>query len=117
MDIGIPPTNFSLLYHSFPLENNTILKHFLPFTIASLNFQHSTFNFRPAQGILMPKGVRDMKLTGLAISLGVGAAAGAVTAMMLPKRSTTRKALQKAAYAVEDAAMNLGGKMANKMDM
>ena len=58
-----------------------------------------------------------MKLTGLAITLGVVAAAGAVTAMMLPKRCTARKALQKAAYAVEDAAMNVGGKIADKMDM
>ncbi len=59
----------------------------------------------------------NMKLSGLAISMGVGLAAGAVTAMMLPKQSTARKAIQKAAYAVEDAAMNLGDKIADKMDM
>lgn len=58
-----------------------------------------------------------MKLKGLAISMGVGVAAGAVTAMMLPKQSSTRKAIQKAAYAVEDAAMSVGEKLADKMDM
>lgn len=58
-----------------------------------------------------------MRLTGLAISMGVGLAAGAVTAMMLPRQCSTRKALQRAAYAVEDAAMNVGEKIADKMDM
>lgn len=58
-----------------------------------------------------------MKLAGLAISMGVGIAAGAVTAMMLPRQCAARKALQKAAYAVEDAAMNVGDKIADKMDM
>lgn len=56
-----------------------------------------------------------MKLKGLAISMGVGVAAGAVTAMMLPKQSSARKAIQRAAYAVEDAAMNVGDKLADKM--
>ena len=58
-----------------------------------------------------------MKLTGLAISMGVGLAAGAVTAMMLPKGCTAKKAIQKAAYAVEDAVMDVGQKIADKMDM
>lgn len=58
-----------------------------------------------------------MKLKGLAISMGVGVAAGAVTAMMLPKQSTARKAIQKAACAVEDAAMSVGEKLIDKMDM
>lgn len=58
-----------------------------------------------------------MKLTGLAVSMGVGLAAGAVTAMMLPKGSTARRALQKAADKVETAAMNVGDKITDKMDM
>ena len=58
-----------------------------------------------------------MKLTGLAISMGVGVAAGAVTAMMLPRQSTARKMVQKAANAVEDAAMTVGDKIADKLDM
>lgn len=57
-----------------------------------------------------------MKLTGLAISMGVGVAAGAVTAMMLPKDCTVRKAAQKAACAVEDAACNAKQKINDKLD-
>lgn len=58
-----------------------------------------------------------MKLTGFAISMGVGIAAGAVTAMMLPRQCTARKMAQKAAYAVEDAAMNAKDKLVEKLDM
>ena len=47
--------------------------------------------------------------------MGVGLAAGVMTAMMLPRQSAARKALQKAAYAVEDAAMTVGEKIADKM--
>lgn len=57
-----------------------------------------------------------MKLTGLAISMGVGVAAGAVTAMMLPKDSTAHKAVRKAACKVEDAAMSAKDKLADKLD-
>lgn len=58
-----------------------------------------------------------MKLTGIAVSMGVGAAAGAVTAMLLPRQSKARKMMQRAAYAVEDAAMNAKDKLADKLDM
>lgn len=58
-----------------------------------------------------------MKLTGIAVSMGVGAAAGAVTAMLLPRQSKTRRLMQRAAYAVEDAAMNAKDKLADKLDM
>lgn len=58
-----------------------------------------------------------MKLSGFAISMGVGLAAGAVTAMMLPRQCTARRAIQRAANAVEDAAMNVGDKIADKLDM
>ncbi len=57
-----------------------------------------------------------MKLTGIAISMGVGLAAGAVTAMMLPRDCTARKAAQKAAYAVEDAACCAKKKINEKLD-
>lgn len=57
-----------------------------------------------------------MKLTGLAVSMGVGLAAGAVTAMMLPRNCTARKAAQKAADAVEDAAMTAKFKINQKLD-
>ena len=49
--------------------------------------------------------------------MGVGLAAGAITAMMLPRQCVARKAVQKAADVVEDAAMTLGDKLADKMEM
>ena len=58
-----------------------------------------------------------MNAKGWAITLGVGAAAGAVAVMMLPKQSTTRKLVNKAAVAVENAASNVSDKLMNKMDM
>lgn len=57
-----------------------------------------------------------MKLTGLAVSMGLGVAAGAVTAMMLPRQSKARKVVQRAAYAVEDVAMNAKEKLSDKLD-
>lgn len=72
--------------------------------------------FRPAPVILFPKGVKNMKLTGLAISMGVGLAAGAVTAMLLPKESAAHKIVQKAADAVGGAATTMGDKISNKLD-
>ena len=57
-----------------------------------------------------------MKLTGLAISMGIGAAAGAVTAMMLPKQSAAHKMVKKAADAVEDAAANVGDIITQNID-
>lgn len=58
-----------------------------------------------------------MKMTGLAISMGVGVAAGAVTAMLLPRQSRTRRIVQRAAYAVEDAAIAAKDKLVDKLDM
>ena len=47
-----------------------------------------------------------MKAKGWAITLGVGAAAGAVAVMMLPKQSTTRRLVNKAAVAVLETSMS-----------
>ncbi len=58
-----------------------------------------------------------MKFKGLAITMGVGAAVGAVAVMMLPRQSTARKLVNKAAWKVEDAASMLGNKISNSMDM
>ena len=55
-----------------------------------------------------------MKWTGFAVSMGVGLAAGAVTALMLPKNSTAHKAIQKTADAVEDAVVMMGDKISGK---
>ena len=52
-----------------------------------------------------------MKMKGLALTMGIGAAVGAVAAMMLPKQSTASKLVNKAADAVEDAAEMVGNKI------
>ncbi len=58
-----------------------------------------------------------MSLKGLAITMGVGAAAGAVAIMMVPKSSPIRKYAYKAASKVEDAAMKVTDKITGAMDM
>lgn len=58
-----------------------------------------------------------MRLTGWAITMGVGAAVGAVAVMMLPKQSTARKLVNKAAWKVEDAAMDIADKVSDKLDL
>ena len=58
-----------------------------------------------------------MKLKGWAITLGVGAAAGAVAVMMLPKQSAARKLVNKAAVKVDDAVQNVTDKINEKWVM
>ncbi|MDD6200552.1 MAG: hypothetical protein PUB93_04705 [Firmicutes bacterium] len=58
-----------------------------------------------------------MKMTGWAITMGIGAAAGAVAIMMLPRQSTARKLASKAANTVEDAACKVGSKLDQALDM
>ena len=57
-----------------------------------------------------------MQLRGLAITMGLGAAAGAVAILMMPKNNPTRKLASKAALKVEDAAMQLSNKLSNEID-
>lgn len=57
-----------------------------------------------------------MKLSGWALTMGVGAAVGAVAVMMLPKRSTARNLVDKAAQKVEDAACGLGDLVSQKLE-
>ena len=45
-----------------------------------------------------------MKLTGWAITAGIGAAAGAVAVMMIPRQNPVRKLAAKAANKAEDPA-------------
>ena len=58
-----------------------------------------------------------MKLPGIAITMGIGAAAGAVAVMMLPRQSTARKLANKAADKVEVAAWKAGNKLNQIMDL
>lgn len=54
-----------------------------------------------------------MKLTGLAITAGLSAAAGAVAIMMMPKNNPTRKLAAKAANKAEDLMWKMEDKMNN----
>ena len=57
-----------------------------------------------------------MELKGLALTMGLGAAAGAVAILMMPKTNPTRKLASKAAEKVEGAAMQLGNKLSGEID-
>ena len=54
-----------------------------------------------------------MTMKGWAVTAGLGAAAGAVAVMMMPKQNPARKLAAKAANRVEDLAW----KMEDKMNM
>lgn len=58
-----------------------------------------------------------MKMKGLAITMGVGAAVGAVAVMMMPKNSPGRKLASKAACTVEQAASKVTDKINQQMGM
>lgn len=58
-----------------------------------------------------------MQMKGWAITMGIGAAAGAVAVMMLPKQSTARKLVNKAADKVEDAVQMVTDKVTREIDM
>ena len=58
-----------------------------------------------------------MHLKGLAITMGIGAAAGAVAILMMPKNNPARKLAAQAANKVEDAAWKVSDKLTNKIDM
>lgn len=57
-----------------------------------------------------------MQIRGLALTMGLGAAAGAVAILMMPKNNPTRKLAAKAASKAEDAAMRLGSKLSGEID-
>lgn len=58
-----------------------------------------------------------MQMKGWALTMGIGAAVGAVAVAMLPRQSAAKKLVNKAAYAVEDAAHEVTNKLTQKMDM
>jgi len=63
------------------------------------------------------KGVRIMHLKGWAITMGVGAAAGAVAILMMPRTNPTRRLAAKAANKVEDAAWRLSDRLTNDFEL
>ena len=57
-----------------------------------------------------------MNAKGWAITAGLGAAAGAVAVLMMPKNNPTRRLAAKAADKMEDVAWKVSDTIANKMD-
>ena len=58
-----------------------------------------------------------MHLRGFALTLGVGAAVGAVAVLMMPKTNPTRKLAAKAADKIEDAAWKVSDKFYREFDL
>lgn len=58
-----------------------------------------------------------MHLKGWAITTGLGAVAGAVAIMMMPKNNPTRRLATKAANKVEEAACKVSDKLTNEFDL
>ena len=58
-----------------------------------------------------------MSVKGWAITMGIGAAAGAVAVLMMPKNNPTRKLATKAADKVEDVAWKVSDKLTNKFQL
>ena len=52
-----------------------------------------------------------MNMKGLAISMGLGIAVGAVACAMLPKHSAAKRLVNKAAWKVEDTASDIASKV------
>lgn len=58
-----------------------------------------------------------MRVKGFVITMGVGAAVGAVAIMMMPKNNPTRRLAKKAADKVEEAAWKVSDKLAEEFDI
>ena len=58
-----------------------------------------------------------MKAKGLALTLGIGAVAGAVAVLMMPRTNTARRLAEQAADKVENAAWKMTDKLSQKLDM
>jgi len=58
-----------------------------------------------------------MGVKGWAITAGLGAAAGAVAILMMPRNNPTRKLAAKAANKMEDVAWKVSDSISNKLDM
>lgn len=58
-----------------------------------------------------------MSVKGWAVTMGLGAAAGAVGIMMMSRSNPARQLALKAANKVEDAAWTISDKLTQKFDM
>ncbi len=57
-----------------------------------------------------------MNAKGWAVTAGLGAAAGAVAVLMMPRTNPTRRLAAKAANKMEDVAWKVSDSITNKMD-
>lgn len=57
-----------------------------------------------------------MHLKGIALTAGIGAAAGAVAVLMMPRNNPTRKLAAKAANTMEDVAWKVTDTISDKID-
>lgn len=57
-----------------------------------------------------------MQIKGWAITAGVGAAAGAVAVLMMPRNNPTRRLAARAANKMEDVAWKVSDSISQKMD-
>ncbi|HIT35011.1 MAG TPA: hypothetical protein IAC31_10395 [Candidatus Faecousia intestinigallinarum] len=58
-----------------------------------------------------------MDVKGWAVTMGLGAAAGAVAVLMMPRSNPTRKLAAKAANKVEDVAWKVSDKLNQEFDL
>lgn len=58
-----------------------------------------------------------MDMQGWAVSMGLGAAMGAVAVLMMPRSNPTRKLAAKAANKVEDVAWKVSDKLTQEFDL
>ena len=58
-----------------------------------------------------------MGIKGWAVTMCIGAAAGAVAILMMPRDNVTRRLAAQAANKVEDAAWKVSDKLTQKFDM
>ena len=62
------------------------------------------------------RGEKSMGVKGWAITAGLGAAAGAVAVLMMPRNNPTRRLAAKAANKMEDVAWKVTDSISSKMD-
>ena len=58
-----------------------------------------------------------MSVKGLALTIGIGAAAGAVGILMMSKNNPTRRLAAQAADKMEDVAWKVSDKISHRFDM
>ena len=57
-----------------------------------------------------------MTVKGWAVTAGIGAAAGAVAVLMMPRTNPTRRLAAKAAHQMEDVAWKVSDTISGKLD-